>query len=89
MAHSSEEKGNIIRQYALNPKDTGSSAVQIAILTAQINSLQQHLTTHSKDHNTRRGLLVKVGERKRHLEYYRRKDVDGYRSLISKLGLRK
>ncbi|OGX19891.1 MAG: 30S ribosomal protein S15 [Omnitrophica WOR_2 bacterium RBG_13_44_8] len=82
-------KDNIITEYRLHDGDTGSPEVQIAILTTRINQLTEHLRIHKKDHNSRRGLLKMVGQRKRLLEYLKKKEIGRYRDLISRLGLRK
>lgn len=82
------DKDEIIRKYQLHPNDRGSTAVQIALLTARINHLTQHFRTHQKDHHSRRGLLMLVGKRRRLLEYLKREDVERYRQLIDDLGLR-
>ncbi len=84
-----EEKKQIIDEYKINENDTGSTEVQIAILTHRIRSLTEHLQTHKKDHHSRRGLLKMVGMRRGLLKYLREKDIDGYRELIEKLGLRR
>ncbi|NPV52285.1 MAG: 30S ribosomal protein S15 [Firmicutes bacterium] len=89
MALPSEEKKSIIGQYGLHEKDTGSPEVQVAILTERINDLTEHLKEHKKDFHSRRGLLKMVGQRRRLLNYLQRKDVERYRTLIEKLGLRK
>ena len=77
-----------IQQYRVHDTDTGSSRVQVAVLTARINYLTDHFRTHPKDHHGRRGLLKMVGQRRRLLNYLKRTNVDGYRSLIDTLGLR-
>lgn len=82
-------KAEIIKAYGKDAKDTGSTEVQIAILTAQINHLTEHLRTHKKDYHSRLGLLKMVGKRKRLLSYLMSKDIEGYRALIAKLGIRK
>ena len=82
-------KGEILREYANTDGDTGSPEVQVALLTARINHLTEHLRTHKKDHHSRRGLLQLVGRRRRLLAYLQRNDVERYRSLISRLGLRR
>ncbi|MDX8335426.1 MULTISPECIES: 30S ribosomal protein S15 [Cetobacterium] len=82
-------KAEIINAYGKDAKDTGSTEVQIAILTAQINHLTDHLRTHKKDFHSRLGLLKMVGKRKRLLSYLMSKDIEGYRALIAKLGIRK
>ncbi len=86
---SKEKKTAIINEYARKPGDTGSPEVQIAILTARIQELTEHLKTHPKDHHSRRGLLKMVGKRRALLEYLKDKDLEGYRTLIAKLGIRK
>jgi len=82
------DKNEIIRKYQLHPNDRGSTAVQIALLTARINHLTEHFRTHRKDHHSRRGLLMLVGKRRRLLEYLKRRDLQRYRELIEDLGLR-
>ena len=89
MPLSLEEKKEIIGKFKINDKDTGSSAVQIALLTARINQLQEHLKQHKHDNSSRRGLLKLVGQRRHHQEYLKRKDPDRYQSVIERLGLRK
>ena len=84
-----ERKQEIIETYKRDEKDTGSPEVQIALLTERINELTAHLKVHVKDNHSRRGLLKMVGMRRGLLKYLREKDVDGYRELISKLGLRR
>jgi small subunit ribosomal protein S15 len=76
------------RKYQLSDKDFGSTKVQIALLSARINSLTDHFRTHAKDHHSRRGLLKMVGRRRRLLEYLRRTDLAGYRQIVDELGLR-
>ena len=83
------EKQELILAYRVNEFDTGSPEVQIAILTAKIKYLTEHLKEHKKDHHSRRGLLKLVGQRRNMLDYLRRKDIERYRSLIERLGLRK
>jgi small subunit ribosomal protein S15 len=78
-----------IAEHRLHETDTGSPEVQVALLTERINHLTDHLKVHSKDHHSRRGLLVLVGRRRRLLDYLRRNDVERYRALIAKLGLRR
>lgn len=80
--------GTAAETYRLHETDTGSPKVQIALLTARINSLTDHFRTHAKDHHGRRGLLKMVGQRRRLLEYLRRTDLTGYRQLVDELGLR-
>ncbi|MFV0498693.1 MAG: 30S ribosomal protein S15 [Bacilli bacterium] len=89
MALSKEKKQGIIAEYAIKKGDTGSPEVQIAILTAEINDLNEHLKKHIHDFHSKRGLLKKVGHRRNLLGYLRDKDVVRYRDLISKLGLRR
>lgn len=84
-----ETRSAIIAEYAKSPGDTGSSEVQVALLTARIKDLTEHLRLHKQDHHSRRGLLMLVGQRRRHLAYLNRHNVDGYRTLIARLGLRK
>jgi len=82
-------KAQIIEQYKLHDGDTGSPEVQIAILTERINHLNEHLKIHKKDHHSRRGLLKMVGQRRGLLNYLMKKDIERYRAIIEKLGLRK
>ena len=89
MALSKEEKSKIIKDFARNDKDTGSTEVQIAILTSEINNLTEHLKEHKHDYHSNRGLLKKVGQRRNLLQYLAKKDIQSYRELIKKLGLRK
>ncbi|MBM7659315.1 small subunit ribosomal protein S15 [Bacillus mesophilus] len=89
MALTQERKNEIISEYKTHASDTGSPEVQIAVLTEQINTLNDHLRTHKKDHHSRRGLLKMVGKRRNLLNYLRNKDVTRYRELINKLGLRR
>ncbi|AGT30433.1 30S ribosomal protein S15 [Geobacillus subterraneus] len=89
MALTQERKREIIEQFKVHENDTGSPEVQIAILTEQINNLNEHLRVHKKDHHSRRGLLKMVGKRRNLLAYLRKKDVARYRELIGKLGLRR
>ena len=84
-----EKKTAIINEYARKPGDTGSPEVQIAILTARIQELTEHLKTNHKDHHSRRGLLKMVGKRRGLLDYLKKTDLEGYRALIVKLGIRK
>jgi len=83
------DKNALIREYATLEGDTGSPEVQVALLTARINHLTEHLRTHKKDHHSRRGLLQLVGRRRRLLGYLQRTDIERYRSLIGRLGLRR
>jgi small subunit ribosomal protein S15 len=89
MALLKEEKQQIISDNARGHADTGSPEVQVALLTKRISELTEHLKTHPKDHHSRRGLLRMVGRRRRLLEYLRREDIERYRALIGKLGLRR
>lgn len=89
MSLSSADKQAIIAEYGANPQDTGSPEVQIALLTARITYLTEHFKVFKKDHHSRRGLLKLVGQRKRLLSYLKSKDVERYRGLIQKLGIRK
>ena len=84
-----EKKQAIMKSYAINEKDTGSSDVQVAVLTERINQLSGHLKEHSHDQHTRRSLLKLIGRRRRLLAYLSREDINRYRTLIGKLGLRK
>lgn len=86
---SKEKKASIIAEYGRNANDTGSPEVQIAILTARINELTEHLKENPKDHHSRRGLLKMVGKRRALLAYLKKNDIEGYRNLIERLGLRK
>ena len=89
MALSSEEKAKIVKEFGKNTKDTGSIEVQVAILTKEINDLTEHLKVHTHDYHSKRGLLMKVGQRKSKLNYLMRNDINKYREVIKKLGLRK
>jgi len=84
-----EQKQQIIKEYQLKEGDTGSPEVQVAILTYRINDLNEHLKVNQKDHHSRRGLLKMVGQRRNMLAYLKEKDLERYRSLITRLGLRK
>ncbi len=84
-----EQKEELIKEYGSNEKDTGSAAAQVAILTERIRDLQTHFTANPKDHASRRGLLKMVGRRRRLLRYIKNRDINEYRALIQKLGLRK
>ena len=86
---ATDQKAAIIAEYGKTPADTGSPEVQIALLTTRINELNEHLKVHAKDHHSRRGLLKMVGQRRRLLAYLKEKDIERYRSLIERLGLRK
>ena len=84
-----DEKNAIIKEYAQHEGDTGSPEVQIALLTKRINDLTEHLKTHKKDHHSRRGLLKMVGQRRNLLNYLTKVDIERYRAIIAKLGIRK
>lgn len=86
---TTEAKQAIIKEFAVHEGDTGSPEVQIAILTNRIVYLTKHLKEHKKDHHSRRGLLKLVGQRRNMLDYLRRKDIERYRAILEKLGLRK
>ena len=83
------DKSTTITDYRLHDADTGSPEVQVALLTERINHLTEHLKTHKKDHHSRRGLLMLVGRRRRLLDYVKENDVERYRQLIARLGLRR
>ena len=89
MALSKEEKAKIVKEFGKNDKDTGSIEVQIAILTKEINDLTDHLKEHTHDYHSKRGLLMKVGQRRSKLNYLMKNDFTKYREIINKLGLRK
>jgi len=89
MTLSTEQKLGIIEKFKVHDSDTGSPEVQVAILTERINYLTEHLKTHAKDHHSRRGLLKMVGKRRNLLNYLRNCDVERYRTLIERLGLRR
>lgn len=82
-------KEEIIREYAIADGDTGSPEVQVALITARVTHLTEHLKTHQKDHHSRRGLLMLVGQRRRLLNYLQKTDIERYRTLIQRLGLRR
>lgn len=86
---TAQEKTEIMKAYALHEGDTGSPEVQIAVLTKRINDLTEHLKTHKKDHHSRRGLLKMVGHRRNLLAYLQKVDIERYRAIIEKLGIRK
>ena len=85
---TSEKKAGIIGEHKISDKDTGSAKVQIAMLTSRIRELTGHFDIHKKDHHSRRGLLMLVGQRRRLMRYMQRKDLDGYRALIKNLEIR-
>jgi small subunit ribosomal protein S15 len=89
MGLTKEAKQELIAQHGRNGQDTGSTEVQVAMLTRRIDELTEHLRAHPKDHYSRRGLLKLVGRRRRFLNYLQRKDLEGYRALIKELGLRR
>ncbi len=89
MALNAEQKAALVAEYAQSEGDTGSPEVQVALLTTQINHLQGHFKEHIHDHHSRRGLLRMVSQRRKLLDYLKRKDVERYKSLITKLGLRR
>ena len=89
MAEQTEVKSKLIADYRRAEKDTGSPEVQIALSTARIRELTEHLKTHAKDHHSRRGLLLLVGKQRRLLNYLRGTDIERYRALVSKLGIRR
>jgi small subunit ribosomal protein S15 len=89
MTITNDEKQQIILEHARSTGDTGSAEVQVAVLTRRIQELTDHLKLHTQDHHSRRGLLMMVGRRRRLLEYLRRKDVQRYRDIVAKLGLRR
>ncbi len=86
---STAKKNELVNEYRTHEKDTGSPEVQVAILTTRINELQDHFKVHKKDHHSRRGLLMLVSQRRRLLDYLRRKSPERYQTLIQKLGLRR
>jgi small subunit ribosomal protein S15 len=89
MTLTQERKAELTSQFGKDAQDTGNTRVQVALLTERINQLTGHLRTHSKDHHSRRGLLMLVGRRRRLLNYMQRSDLEGYRQLIKDLGLRR
>jgi small subunit ribosomal protein S15 len=89
MSLTVERKREIVERFGRDADDTGSASVQVALLSARIEELTAHLREHSRDHHSRRGLLMLVGQRRRLLRYLRAKDIDRYRSLIAELGLRR
>ncbi len=86
---SKEKKAEIIKEYGRTPEDTGSPEVQVAILTERIRELTEHLKANKKDHHSRRGMLKMIGQRRNLLAYLQKKDIDAYRNLIERLGLRR
>jgi len=89
MSMTAEQKRELVTRFGKSETDTGATEVQVALLTHRINHLTEHLREHGKDHQSRRGLLMLVGRRRRFLAYLQRRDLDGYRGLIKELGLRK
>lgn len=89
MSISTAEKAKIVGEYQMAQNDTGSSEVQVALLSSRISTLTEHFKTHAKDHHSRRGLLMMVSQRRKLLDYLKRTNADRYRSLIERLGLRK
>ncbi|HEX3777768.1 MAG TPA: 30S ribosomal protein S15 [Polyangiaceae bacterium] len=89
MAQDADVKKDVISKYRLHESDTGSSEVQVALLSQRIESLTEHFKTHKKDHHSRRGLLKLVGQRRRLLDYLKRSNVERYRTVVSSLNLRK
>ena len=89
MSITPERKAELIKEYQTAPNDTGSPEVQVAVLTERIANLTEHLKVHAKDHHSRRGLLIMVGQRRRLLDYTRRKSEERYKSLIERLGIRR
>lgn len=89
MALNNERKGDIIKSYQIHENDTGSPEVQIAILTERINYLNEHLKANKKDHHSRRGLLKMVGQRRSLLDYLKKNDFERYRTIVTRLGLRR
>jgi small subunit ribosomal protein S15 len=89
MSITAEEKAELVQRFGKDSNDTGTTQVQVALLTHRINHLTEHLRTHQHDHHSRRGLLMLVGRRRRFLNYLQKKDLEGYRSLIRELGLRR
>ena len=89
MALTTEKKAEILKEYGLHETDTGSPEAQVALLTSRINTLTEHLKFHKHDHHSRRGLLLMVGDRRRLLDYLKKVDIERYRSLIERLGLRR
>lgn len=88
MALTKEQKAQIIAEFGKDPQDSGSANVQVALLTQRIRELTEHLKVHKKDHHTRRGLLMLVGKRRNLLGYIKKRDIEEYRALIARLGIR-
>ncbi len=89
MALTQERKQELVSQFGESDTDTGNTRVQVALLTERINQLTEHLRSNQKDHHSRRGLLMLVGRRRRLLNYFQKRDLEGYRALIKELGLRR
>jgi small subunit ribosomal protein S15 len=89
MTVTAERKQELVAKFGKSDGDTGTAEVQVALLTERINDLTEHLRTHTKDHHSRRGLLMLVGQRRRLLRYLQRKDIERYRTIVSELGLRR
>ena len=89
MALTTEQKKSILAEYGLHETDTGSPEAQVALLTSRINNLTEHLKFHKHDHHSRRGMQLMIGDRRRLLDYLKRVDINRYRSLIERLGLRR
>jgi small subunit ribosomal protein S15 len=89
MTITAQRKRELVSRFGASESDTGATQVQVALLTDRINDLTEHLRTHSKDHHSRRGLLKMVGRRRRLLRYLQRRDLEGYRTLVRELGLRR
>ena len=89
MSLTQERKAELVAKFGDGPTDTGKTEVQVALLTERINQLTEHLRSNSKDHHSRRGLLMLVGRRRRLLNYFQKHDLEGYRALIKELGLRR
>ena len=89
MAVTKEQKAKLVKEFGKNEKDSGATEVQIAVLTAEINDLTEHLKVHTHDYHSKRGLLMKVGKRRSLLDYLKKNDVVSYRNVIEKLGIRK
>ena len=89
MSITAEERQELVTRFGTSAEDTGKTEVQVALLTQRINHLTEHLREHKHDHHSRRGLLMLVGQRRRLLNYFQKKDLEGYRRLIRELGLRR
>ena len=89
MAVTKEQKAKLVKEFGKNDKDSGATEVQIAVLTAEINDLTEHLKVHTHDYHSKRGLLMKVGKRRSLLDYLKKNDIVSYRKVIEKLGIRK